>query len=463
MAQPLTQGKSVPKIAIIDPETEILEVLRQLFQNNGFQVTVFRSGADALTEFSSLQPDVVLLEIALNGEDGLNICQTIHETYPEIPIVVLSRLRTPEIRLQAIEAGAIDYLTKPYDRAFLLQKIKNLLFLLTRRPLTAPPAVSPIVTLFEQERLSIIKPEPNPNSPFGYAYPILNQVGINRPEDQQEALEALVAEGKLEHIIYDMVKQCPKCHSITIQFRAVCPECQSPAIKPIPVPGRSAQQPFQEKRYNCLHCNAVFSTSVIYGKCLNCGTTFQEADAKTHLIYSYRLPVSRPWGDPPESDAEASILEQALRESEIDYFAPDALKFLVAYEIKQARASEKRTFSLIKIDFLNLKQLQDHQDHFSVLRLLRNLLLIFRKILRPQDQVILSGKNKFYILMPEASYSMATLVKKHVLSFIDRFKFDVEFRVSVETFPDTFQTIEDILDSSNLKTKTPILQKSALV
>jgi len=449
MTQSSKQEKKFPKISIIDPEIEILDVLRQLFQNNGFQAAAFNSGLEALKQFPSFQPDIVLLEIALKGEDGLDICQTIHVEYPETPIVILSNLRSPEIRLQAIEAGAVDYLTKPYERGFLLQKIKNLLFLLAQQQPMVPAAVSPIVALLDRENLSIMKPESNPKSPFGYDYPLLSKLGIDTPEDQREALELLVEEGKLEHIIFDVVKQCPKCHSITIHFRSVCPECRSPAIEPIPVHGRSAQQPFQEKKYKCLYCNAVFSTSVVYGKCLNCGNTFQEIEAETRLIYSYRLPVSRQWVNTTESTTEASILEQALQESEIDYFAPNVLKFLIAYEIKQVRAFERKAFSLIKIDFLNLKQLQQQHDHFSELRLLRNLLLIFRKILRSQDQVILGGEDRFYILMPGMSHSMANLVKKQLLSFIERFGFEVEFRVSVETFPDTFQTLEEILDSPN--------------
>ena len=432
------------KIAIIDPEIETLDVLRNLFQKNGLQPAVFGSGLEALSQLSSIQPDLVLMEITLKGEDGLAVCQAIHQRKPETPIIILSNLRDPEMKLQAIEAGAIDYLTKPYDRVFLLKKIRNLLSLLKQRQFSTSAAVSPIMALLNRENLSIIKPEPNPQSPFGYSYPLLSDLGIKDPEDQREALEELVENGQLEHLIFDMVKQCPKCHSININFRPVCPECHSPAIQPIPVPGKSVQQPFQGKKFKCLHCGAVFSTSEIYGKCLNCGENFRESEAETRLIYSYKLPTDRYKSRTMESPAAESILEKALQESEIDYFAPNVFKALVDFEIKQVRASEGEVFSSLRIDLLNLKEIEKKYDPFSQIRQIRNFLLIVRKILRPQDQVVLGGENTFYILMPGTSGSVANLVKKQLLSFIERFGFGIDFRVFVETFPDTFQTIEEI-------------------
>ncbi len=461
MTQSSKHEKRFSKISIIDSEIQVLDVLRQLFQDNGFQPAVFDSGLEALKQFPSIQPDVVLMEIALNGEDGLSVCQAIHKRYPKTPIVILSNLRSPEIRLQALEAGAIDYLSKPYDRAFLLQKIKNLTSLLSQHQSSASSAVSPVVALFEQENLSILKPEPNPQSPFGYAYPILNKLGIDRPEEQQKALESLVEQGEMEHIIFDMVKQCPKCHSINVNFRPVCPECHSPAIQPIPVPGRSVRQPFQEKKYRCLRCDAVFSTPVVYGKCLNCGESFRESEAETRLIYSYKLRTGRYQPHIAESPDVESILEKALQESEIDYFLPNVFKALLTFEIKQIRASDGEVFSLLKIDFLNLKEFEKKYDLFSQIRRIRDFLLIVRKILRPQDQVVLGGENTFYILLPGTSHSVANLLKKQLLSFVERFGFGIEFRVSFETFPDTFQTAEEILDRPSHEIKTPVLKKSA--
>ncbi len=445
MTQSPKHGKTFLKIAIIDPEIQILDMLRQLFQSNGFQSAVFDSGLDALKQFPSIRPDIVLLEIALKGEDGLSICQAIHKRYPETPIIILSNLRSPEIRLQAIEAGAIDYLTKPYDRAFLLQKIKNLLLLLTQCQPAAPESASPIVRLFSRENLSIIKPEPDPQSPFGYSYPPLSKLGVQNPEDQREELEWLAEEGKLEHIIFDVVKQCPKCHSVNVNFRPVCPECHSPAIQPIPVPGQSVQKPFQETKYQCLHCETVFSTAVVFGKCLHCGENFRESEAETCLIYSYRLPQSMNRIPVSQHTPEESVLEKALQEAEIDYVAPDVLKALVTYEIKQVRVSKGKAFSILKMEFLNFKELERKYDPFSEIRSVRNLLLIIRKFLRPQDQVILGGEDTFSILMPGAGHSTANLVRERLLSFTKRFGFELKFRVSVETYPDTFQTAEDIL------------------
>lgn len=446
-----------PKVAIIDSEIQILELLRELFQSGGFQPAVFQSGKEALQQFPSIQPDVVLLEIALPEEDGFGVCSAIHERFPEIPIFVLSNMREPESRLKAIERGAVDYLTKPYDRDYLVKKVRNLLNLLKNPSLKRVDESHPVLKIFSEGSLPVLKPEPNSQSPFGYSYPLLKTAsGIENPDEQAKVLEDLVAQNRLTHAIFDVVRQCPKCHSINVNYRPVCPDCLSPAIRLIPAHGKSARQPYQEKTYECSQCHSSFSTPGVYGRCLNCSADFEESESKTRLVYSYALQRTEKSSGFHETKPEPSILKSALQESDIDFFEPFVLDILAAYEMKQVKASSRRAFSVLKIEFQNLSEFIGRVGQFTGLRTFRNFFLIVRKILRLQDQVILGEASQVYILMPDTNHAAGSLIKKQLASYIGRFNFDLTFTLSLDTFPKTFQAIEALKNSGSSVPETQI-------
>lgn len=116
----------MPRILIIDDDPAITKLLTGELQQHGFEVESVVDGRQALQATEAFQPDVILLEIVLSGVNGLEICRRLRERSP-VPIIVLTGLEEEEMRIQGLEAGADDYLTKPYSFRELIARIRAIL------------------------------------------------------------------------------------------------------------------------------------------------------------------------------------------------------------------------------------------------------------------------------------------------------------------------------------------------
>lgn len=117
------------KVLIVDDEPQARRVLRTALIPRGFEVSDARSGEDALEILRHEMPDVILLDLKLPGIDGLETCRTIRE-YSDVPIVVVSARKSQTEKVQALESGADDYVTKPAGIEELVARIHAV----TRRP-----------------------------------------------------------------------------------------------------------------------------------------------------------------------------------------------------------------------------------------------------------------------------------------------------------------------------------------
>lgn len=117
------------KVLVVDDEPQARRVLRTALIPRGFEVTDARSGEDALEILRHEMPDVILLDLKLPGIDGLETCRAIRE-YSEVPIVVVSARKSQTEKVEALESGADDYVTKPVGIEELVARIHAV----TRRP-----------------------------------------------------------------------------------------------------------------------------------------------------------------------------------------------------------------------------------------------------------------------------------------------------------------------------------------
>ena len=122
----MTQG---PHILVIDDEPQILRALRTILQEKHFRVTVASRGEEGLTLAAASPPDVVILDLGLPDMSGLEVCARLR-AWTQVPIIVLS-VRDSEVdKVQALDRGADDYLTKPFGIRELVARVRALL----RRP-----------------------------------------------------------------------------------------------------------------------------------------------------------------------------------------------------------------------------------------------------------------------------------------------------------------------------------------
>jgi DNA-binding NtrC family response regulator len=103
------------KILIVDDEPFNLDLLEQELSDLGYAVVRAETGAAALTEIDKIAPDLVLLDYLMPGMNGIEVLQTIRKTQNDLPIVMITAYGTIDLAVEAIKAGADDFITKPFD------------------------------------------------------------------------------------------------------------------------------------------------------------------------------------------------------------------------------------------------------------------------------------------------------------------------------------------------------------
>jgi two-component system, OmpR family, KDP operon response regulator KdpE len=139
------QGKAnLPRILVVDDETAIRRFLKTALDPEEFSLHQASDGHSGLAAAVAVRPDVILLDLGLPDLDGVEVIRRIRE-WSQVPIIVLSVREREDDKVQALDAGADDYLTKPFGVAELLARIKVAL----RRSLQEAP--EPVFVIAELE------------------------------------------------------------------------------------------------------------------------------------------------------------------------------------------------------------------------------------------------------------------------------------------------------------------------
>jgi PAS domain S-box-containing protein len=117
-----------PRILIVDDERYNRQLLEVMLAPEGFQLVTASSGEEALAMVKQQPPDVILLDVMMSGTDGYLVADQIKRNFAtkNIPIIMITALNNKDARMQALSAGAEDFLTKPVDRAELCMRVRNL-------------------------------------------------------------------------------------------------------------------------------------------------------------------------------------------------------------------------------------------------------------------------------------------------------------------------------------------------
>ena len=112
-----------PVALIIDDEVQIRRLLRVVLESADYQVHEAETAAQGLTDAATRRPDVVLLDLGLPDSDGVNVLRRLRE-WSQVPVIVLSVRDDEEGKVAALDAGADDYVTKPFSSAELLARLR---------------------------------------------------------------------------------------------------------------------------------------------------------------------------------------------------------------------------------------------------------------------------------------------------------------------------------------------------
>lgn len=111
------------RILIVDDEPQIIRVLRRSLMTHGYDVHVASDGVSALQTFGDWTPDLVVTDLSMPHTDGLELCRSLR-SISRLPIIVLSVRGEERTKVQALDAGADDYVTKPFGMDELLARIR---------------------------------------------------------------------------------------------------------------------------------------------------------------------------------------------------------------------------------------------------------------------------------------------------------------------------------------------------
>jgi two-component system phosphate regulon response regulator OmpR len=142
-----------PHILVVDDDVRLRGLLQRYLSGAGFRVTTADNAADARAKLRAINPDLMVLDVMMPGENGLDLTGALRrEQGHDLPVLLLTARGAPEDRIAGFEAGADDYLPKPFEPRELVLRIRAML---RRSP---PPAEAPAGPLmlgalsFDRER-----------------------------------------------------------------------------------------------------------------------------------------------------------------------------------------------------------------------------------------------------------------------------------------------------------------------
>lgn len=112
-----------PLAVIIDDEGAIRKLLRVILEDQNYQVVEADSAKSGLSEIATRRPDVVLLDLGLPDGDGVDVLRRLRE-WSQVPVLILSVRQSAEQKVEALDDGADDYVTKPFDTKELLARLR---------------------------------------------------------------------------------------------------------------------------------------------------------------------------------------------------------------------------------------------------------------------------------------------------------------------------------------------------
>jgi two-component system phosphate regulon response regulator OmpR len=115
-----------PHLLVIDDDTRIRNLLKQFLSENGFRVTVAGNAGEARRKLHGLDFDLLVLDVMMPGESGVDLTKALRAD-KNVPILMLTALSETDSRVTGLEAGADDYLPKPFDPRELILRINNIL------------------------------------------------------------------------------------------------------------------------------------------------------------------------------------------------------------------------------------------------------------------------------------------------------------------------------------------------
>lgn len=129
------QTASSALLLVVDDQPTNIQIVARLLGRMGFEIMPATDGEQALKRLGARRPDLILLDVLMEGMDGFEVCQRIraNSDWADIPVIFLSAADDKELTVRALEAGGVDYVTKPFNQAELVSRVRTHLALKAAR------------------------------------------------------------------------------------------------------------------------------------------------------------------------------------------------------------------------------------------------------------------------------------------------------------------------------------------
>lgn len=129
-------------LLVVDDDTRIRNLLNRYLMEQGFRVTMAADAAEARRKLEGLHFDLLILDVMMPGETGLSLTESLKATRGDIPVILLTARSEADSRIAGLEAGAEDYVSKPFDPRELVLRINNIL---RRAAASSAPKIDQII------------------------------------------------------------------------------------------------------------------------------------------------------------------------------------------------------------------------------------------------------------------------------------------------------------------------------
>jgi DNA-binding response OmpR family regulator len=121
-------GSTSKKVAVVDDDREVRDLLELSFREQGYDVKVAGSGLRLVSTLHVDRPDIILLDVMMSWIDGVELCRAIKKNteFAKIPVIFISGKTSASDIERGLSSGAIDYFPKPLDVTKLLQRVRDL-------------------------------------------------------------------------------------------------------------------------------------------------------------------------------------------------------------------------------------------------------------------------------------------------------------------------------------------------
>ncbi|GAB7081755.1 PP2C family protein-serine/threonine phosphatase [Megalodesulfovibrio paquesii] len=168
----LPPAQTARRVLIVDDEPVNLLVLQGLLRAEGYTVLTAACGSDARAIAVAQRPDVILLDVMMPEESGFEVCAWLKQepATREIPILFVSALADVDNKVKGLELGAVDYISKPYEKAEVLARVRLHMRMAAARESLVAEQAAKLRQLTDAQQAMLVRPEDLPQARFAVCY-----------------------------------------------------------------------------------------------------------------------------------------------------------------------------------------------------------------------------------------------------------------------------------------------------